>query len=488
MLHPVAASLRARNRGRMGLQRFNTDLCPSLHEMAVDRVRLKVSGRWAARGPRSEMLNRFQDYLQYIGTADPVFERVGTRGRRSFLTIRKTAPLTLRGNITLVRDLDAPNNLFVNLDVNPTRTLEHLLQQYGHRRDFAVAVAEMLPVEFFQRSPAPRIASGGSENFISYVSLARLRLGNDIFGSFLPIYVGQLRAWVEQTLFWGEYHHLFRHTNGVTEIATYFGDPSEARPEDFVVRLDWSQVSLNLTEVYFERHHGQAHLAVERLARSSLAGLRDVHVRRYDNDPDELETADADDGEQGMPLAAGVLDHVRRAHGELSVSGKLTSDRRYTIYAKNDGRLRFELKYDGLPLAHDFPTDVDPSTPLISRLEAARQAAMSDMRWANVGAYCTELPRSAPDAMADLIEAVDGAVGDEPTISTASIIRELLTSGGLTEDAELLPRPVLERLERRGVVEHRPMRNRGARGSGRRYLLAPAYLALREALSEAPHI
>jgi len=126
--------------------------------------------------------------------------------------------------------------------------------------------------------------------------------------------------------------------------------------------------------------------------------------------------------------------------------------------------------------------------PLIARLEAARQAAISDMRWANVGAYCAELPRNAPDAMAAMVEAVEGAVRDEPTISTASIIRELLTSGGLSEDAAHLPRAVLERLERRGVVEHRPMRNRGARGSGRRYLLAPAYLALREALSAAPEI
>jgi hypothetical protein len=342
------------------------------------------------------------------------------------------------------------------------------------------------PRDFFQRAAAPRIASGGSDNFISDVVLARLRLGRDVFASFLPIYVGQLRAWVEQTLLWAEYDHRSRHVDGATEIATYYNELADTRPADFLVRLDWQQVTLRLTEVYFERHHAQAHLAIERLARSSLAGLSDVHVRRYNDDPDDLSDDDDDDDneEVATPLTAGVLDHVRRERGELSVSGTLTGDRRYTIYAKNDGRLRFELKYDGLPLVHGLPVDVDPSRHLVARLEAARQSALSDLRWTNVGAYCTALPHSAPNAMTDLIEKVAAALAGEPTMTTANLVGELMTSGGLSEDLAHLPRTLLDRLERRGVVEYRPMRIRGSRWSVRRYVLAPAYRALREALLE----
>jgi hypothetical protein len=109
--------------------------------MSIDRIRLKVPGRWAARTDRSAMFNRFQDWLEYIGTDAPDFQRVGSPGRRNFLTIRQNATLTVKGNFILVRDLDAPHNLFVNLDINPTRTLEHLLRQYGNLRDFAAVIA-----------------------------------------------------------------------------------------------------------------------------------------------------------------------------------------------------------------------------------------------------------------------------------------------------------------------------------------------------------
>ncbi|MDB5738589.1 MAG: hypothetical protein JWO65_2257, partial [Sphingomonas bacterium] len=312
--------------------------------------------------------------------------------------------------------------------------------------------------------------AGGADNFLSDLSLARLRIADDIFGTFLPIYVGKLQAWLIDVLGWLEFDPAVVGENGATRIIT----------SNFEVRLDWYRATLFVTEVYFERHHDRAHEAIQRLARTALDGLNTVHVRTYPPGT----------GEGFDPVEPRLPDQIARRGRELSVSGPLTENRRYTIYAKDAGRLRLELKYKGLPGAKEHPVGVPPMATLLHRLEAARRSSLTDMRWANVGAMLEPVPPSGAERIVELVSAVAAATASHKSELSAAVLRELLTDGGIAEDGHEIDRDLLDRLERRGVIEYRPARIRERRGTPRRYLLASEYRAVREALLESgdhPH-
>src|SRR6185437_12475599 len=163
--------------------------------------------------------------------------------------------------------------IVVNLTLNPTRTLSHLLERFG-REDFT----DLRPAEFFRLAPrvaAHALSLDGRDNMLSDFQ----EVGGTAF-------LGRVRHLNE---FLREYEEalqrlLIAHLCPVEQAYEYASDGGDlvARNPLYEVRLQWGGLSLRQCEVLWERRTDHALAFVNQLAKQCFAGARDVRAHVYD--------------------------------------------------------------------------------------------------------------------------------------------------------------------------------------------------------------
>jgi hypothetical protein len=449
---------------------------PSVDEVGVDLVRLKFCGRWLCRQNAGSSLQQLHDHLRTIRENVPHLEQMGRLGRRTFLSLLSTAPLTIRSaKMTFVDDPRSAHNLFIELAINPTRTLNRLLATYARERGRTSGVSfldwlSLMPPEEFFHDPR-RASNAEQDNLIAWPVAAQLELGRDPFGTFLPIYCQRLEDWL------------------IDLLAASDANETEQLPSQIAVsagsmlfNLDLNNTRLLHCEVYFERQIASAPLVVERIARRALAGLNNVTARRYDAndtpDPDTLEHL--------------AFNEVERVGSGIGVTAPLTSSgsRLLLIYAKRDDRIRFELKHEPCTrrLAPNQHTRcAGPlANELLARLEAARLDLPHHAHWTDALAFAEAQQHNSTTALIELVATFGRMAATYSEASFESAIHDLIVTGGLSpaaDQAELVS--LAEAFVRRGVLINRRVRVRDRSGIGRRYTLAEPYLSMREMIMGA---
>ncbi|MDB5715275.1 MAG: hypothetical protein JWO15_2672 [Sphingomonadales bacterium] len=467
---PQASGIRivSSPRRRLGLRGLWLPLTPYIDEVGIDRMTVRVNANWRWHGDASRIAPVLADYREYLGTFDERFERPGSAYGKFRLKTRRAYPSTISSATFAVHTkMDITNNVTIDLAVNPTRTLEHLLHAHRGVTDFIGRVANLDCEAFFAETAGVVSGADDWDNLITDPRMADFHIGPDLFERFLPVFILKLQHWVEGVLVWNEYQPVAGWHAGVQTISH----------DQFVLTIRWAEVLIRQVEVYFERRVLGAHAVVERLARTALASLNDVHARRYDNAPDELQKVP-------MPIA---LDRVRRRSAGLAVGAKLTDDRRFTIYAKDHDRIRFELKYDSYPGTNSQEWRETPQQSLIARLTQARHSLLAGMRWSEVGAMCVASPQpSLADCMA-LIETVSAVASEAGTVLAPGMIHDLIVSGGLSIPSGSAPAlmSAVRRLAQAGVLDQRRVRPRDRSGISARFALSDRFLSVRQRLIDA---
>jgi hypothetical protein len=439
---------------------------PSLDEVGVDFVSLKMVGRWAPLTQSARPQQLLRDHLQRTRENLPYLERPGRSGRRSFLALRSTAPLTLRSvEIIFTDDQTGPHNMFLTLSINPSRTLNRLMMALGLREDWRNAtgflgqIAEMSPDDFFH-DPDP---AGPNEwdNLIALPTTAQIALGRDPFLSFLPIYCSKLQHWIEELLGGADAAEIERTASATTVSAG-----------SLILTLAPPEIRLQHCEVYFERRVASAHLIVERLAHSALSSVNFATARRYDGENTVDITTDP------------VFREVERKGAGIAVTAPLTQTRSLLIYAKRRDRIRFELKLK--PFTGRMSEQIDGLSQgslgeaLLARLEAARRTLPDGARWADVLGLAGEGEQPSLVALARLVTELHVASSGSSGETFARALHDLLVTGGISivvDEPQL--QTVAETLVRGGVLVQRRVRVRDRSGIGKRYSLAEPYLSAR---------
>lgn len=430
------------------MRAFTSSLSPVIEEIGIDRYQLILNGNWrvsdvpdAPTGPEiAELLTLSPPDLNWFRSPE------GSGDRRK-LTTKRPSPTTLgemvfKVNVRGARD----GTLSVWLkNANVTRTLAHLLADYGARTDFLDFVSALDPTAFFSQaaSPIPRAFGGTKDNWLADANLVRDLLGPDPFGAFLPIYIDQLQRCV--ALLFGPPASDRYGCDGTDIVA---GD------DDVICRWAWGDVKVPQIEAYFERHYTRAIGAVRAAAAVALGKLDRADVRRYDN----LES-----------------DFIERHGDSLSIGTELNDRYRLKVYAKSRSRIRFEVvrlktgEYDGLP------RPIQARDRLLSIMNMERENLISAARWPQVGHLFDELP---PPHMGDavrLLSAIASACSTHQVPVEPVVARLLEDGGACLHSDEALPDALLLELCRSGVLARHIVRRQDHRQPVKRYALTPAY-------------
>lgn len=430
------------------MRAFRSSLSPVIEEIGIDRYQLMLNGNWrvsdvpdAPTGPEvAELLT-----LPHVDVS--WFRSPERKGDSRVLTTRRKAPTTL-GDMEFTAKVRGTRDgaLFLRLrNANVTRTLAHLLADYGDQGDFLGIVRGLGPVAFFSQAsrPIPRSFGGTRDNWLADANLVRDLLGPDPFGAFLPIYIDQLQRCVALLC-------------GPPASDRYGSDGTDivAGDDDVICRWAWGDVKVPQIEAYFERHYNRAIGAVRAAATGALGKLDRADVRRYEN----LES-----------------DFIER-HGDcLSIGTDLNDRYRMKVYAKARSRIRFEVvrlttgDYSGLP------RPVQARDRLLSIMNMERDNLISAARWPQVGHLFDELP---PPHMGDavrLLSAIATACSTHQVPVEPVVARLLEDGGACLHSDEALPDALLLELCRSGVLARHIVRRQDHRQPEKRYALTPAY-------------
>lgn len=382
------------------------------------------------------------------GAATPaLFGAVHCRGRR--WEAESVSGSTISDAKLTYWNRDTEGVLDLTLVVNPIRTLAHLLDWYEFDE-----FGDLSPAEFFTARPSPSAASqtlDGKDNMLPDF----LAFGSSVHSTqlqrvatYLSMFEEALKGYVRDQLCPpGQ-----GYETGEQDGAVW------AWNDDFLLRLDWGDLTLSQCEVCWERHDERALEAVHRLADGILLAARSASVTTH-------------------PL--GPRTEVNRDLGALSVRAPLVPSKiNLVVYAKAASRLRFEVRY-----TKDLPDNVRRLLPPAPRrltdwFDVVRENAAGRVRWDELYEMLTPAPQPTLDALAELLAAVADAT-DKAKAKREGLLRELLLHGALTATNRdgAAPVQVVERLRKRGIVEHVRLTNKDAK-IGRRYRLTSRFLGL----------
>lgn len=444
------AIIRVRQRDRSGqLAGFDRNLVPHENEWGIDGITINLGGNWQS-APTATATDLFHSCLSLPGAN--WFCLPERRGSQLELSTRTPVPCTL-GSLTLIaKGISHPTgSLTVEIKANPTRTLAALLSRFGEQEGFASLLEALPPVDFFTNAPPNVIPASldGSDNWIPNPSVARGLLGRNLFGVFLPIYVGQLQALLGTLI--AEHEDGWRFS-GCTQVA-----PSALGQ----INLNWADVRVPQLECYFERFHARAIDAVRYAGMAFLTQDHRSQVRRYSGDVDLQREADC--FRIAMPAGA---------------------TRKLIVYAKRADRIRFEVRRDGRG-RYASSRSTQPGDRLLEIIRQERRHAEASCRWSEIGQQFDEADTPTAGDLIALISAILKALGvsSEPA---SSIMRRLLVDGGLSPSVMPdLPRGLVTRLLAAGIIRRTRLRSRDLRGSGERYSLRPPYNDLRDYILRA---
>lgn len=340
-------------------------------------------------------------------------------------------------------------------NANVTRTLAHLLAEYGDCDDFLQVAGSIGPFDFFRGTARPlgRSLGSGGDNWLPDANLVHRHLGPDPFSAFLPVYVDQLQRFIGTML-------------APTSHAPHVWDGTDivVRDADVACRWQWAEVRVPQIESYFERHHARAIGAVQAAATVALTVLDRADARRYD---------------------AMESDFIERAGDCLSIGIDLNDRYRMKVYAKSRSRIRFEVVRLGKGNYAGLPRPTGPRSWLLAIMEMERAHLIHVARWPNVGNFFDEHPTPQTDDLARLCSRIAEVCVRHGVLIEPTLARLLEDGGGCINSQSGLPAPLLHDLVRVGVLERHVIRRQDHRLPEKRYALTPAYRHLAQIIRTA---
>jgi hypothetical protein len=445
----------ARERYKSGMRSLDWDVAPNADEAFIDRVRISVSGsvqyltedgddRYRALlngGPSGSFLHA--DY-RIFGTGHsvrPGFRMKVMKGSSILWGELKLSPLFGRDGCRLQLDLQ----------LNPTRTLSHLLGRYSIED-----IESLDAAAFFALDPAPvatAISLDANDNMV-----ADFAAFSGTFFHTRTSYIRRFLAAYERALKDALIEHLCPVQQGF--IVGDDCDDIVARSDFCSVQVGWSELSVGQCEVYWERQTTSALDVVRHLADGALAAARSCEVTAH-------------------PMAGDVT--MERELDALSVRWPLTPRRNLTlaIYAKSRDRVRLEVRYH-----EKIPSEVRDGIRrergrMFEWLESLRRDASGRIQFEGLRRLLEPAAPPSVTALCDFIEALDAAC-NQVADTRRRVLELLLTTGGISvppSGAEVPP-GVVDHLRRAGVVERVRLVGRELRGS-RRYRLTEKFRGLR---------
>jgi hypothetical protein len=456
--------VRARQRDRASsLPGFDRNFPPQTREWGIDKLQLKLSGRWRtslSSGP-AFFTQRFTDAtLAWLRRPQPM-------GNTLTVESVQSPPLTLsRLKISATRCNGSEGGIIVDLSVNPTRTLASLIAQFGGQEDFRARIFMMDCLTFFGvptagPSAVPPSLDGG-DNYLPEHPSARELLGDDPFVAFMPIFLGQLQALISRVL--------SEHDGGL-ELD---GSEQVFLSADGSIRLDWGNASAPQIETYFERFHRNAVASVRGAATSILDADTASRVALYP--------------------AYQVQPELERSADRLSLTAvvNITADSRHTlsVYAKTPTRIRFEVRrhrrgrYANPRIDEDWAERAD--RPLHLRrllhilLDVERHDASRLIQWNDLFAFFQEPDVPAIGDLAYVMGAIFRAANGSSELFDL-LTERLMVDGGLAVGVDgRITRSTVAQLERAGVIEKGRIRHRHTPSQIARFRLTGPYRSLRE--------
>jgi hypothetical protein len=435
-ISPLLPTARARHRG--GLRPYAADRPLDTYEALFDRVRIKVQGSIEATSD-----DAVREFGRKIGARDPndkgrLFGAGQWSGGRLTARVVKGTTLGKGRLVVLASGLDA--RIDIEASINPMRTLGHLLDRV-RLDDFAT----LAPGDFFAVQPVPTARArslDGNDNMVSDPT----RLGGSFEeerlranAAYLSVFEDKLRTLLIEALCPRDAGYEYRRD----------GDDVVADDGATIVRLDWSRLTVSQCEVCWERTKTNAVATVAGLASAVLAGARAASLRH-----------------DGL--------HQERTGGAVTLKVPLipSGGVELAIYAKDEGRIRLEVRYK-----NDVPQSVrervrrSAKGRLSAWFDAFRKDALPRVPWAEMHTIDTiSLPLSTEHIL-DLVEAVDARVGGDQK-RRRFILEALLSTGGVTATGPegLAPAAVLNAIGKDGFIQYvRLIAKDGV--IGRRYLL-----------------
>ncbi len=440
MRPPVNRTVRARQRDRAtSLPGFDRDFAPQTREWGIEKLQLKITGRWrTSLGSGPEF---FAQRLSDQGLAS--LRRPEHRGSTISVESVHPSPLTIsRLKITAMRCNGNDGALVVDLSANPTRTLASLIARFGQREDFRAHIFTLSALTFFGLAAGPSQAPpslDGGDNYLPERPAARQLIGDDPFAAFMPIYIMQVQALLSRVL---------SENDGGTELD---GGEQVVRSLDGLIRLDWNSAAVPQIETYFERFHRNAVVAVRGAATSLLdadTATRVTLYPAYQTQPSLERSADA------LSLTAAVA---------------LTVDNRHilSVYAKTPSRIRFEVRrhsrgrYSSRVAGGDGLLQPEHTTRLLHiLLNVERHDASRLILWSELFGFFQKQDVPTVGDLAHLMNTVFQAANGSAELFNL-LTERLMIDGGLSVGVdERITRAAVTHLERAGVIERGRIRHR----------------------------
>ena len=346
--------------------------------------------------------------------------------------------------------------LSLRMDLNPTRTLVHLLPEAVQSADAAAMLRAMDPTHFFATSadaaPAPTL--DGNDNALAGLRAVFDALGDDAISNFIVIYDQQIRQWA---------------TEAVAPVVFGFRSREERRGiyssnDETEVLLQWPLLTILKAEAYVERRHTGAVALMDRLSRRIPAGHSGAQWRRYD-----------------MTELGG------RTEGSEIVGLDLTKSVQQVYYAKTRNRVRAETRYNK-SVRNSVRKTVSGAemVALADLVTAIRLDAVTRTQWEGFWAMCAEPGRATLHEFARLVSQI-ATVAQSVRTDPLPVLTSLLATGGIDETGREgdAPPKLIRKLHDAGVIEGSGLQRRRRPGVTRRHRLRAGWFEAAEQLQEA---
>ena len=478
-IEPRRYQMRVPYRGKNGLKSVGRGGAPTIGEVGVDRLVLKINAycRLASGNDLEPLNDYFQSFPDFTASeltdwfqtpSDPsraLYQRLATLRNRS--AMRQTL-----GHVDV--GLNAPRRgrgwkASITIEANPTRTLAHLLTRFltADASAFVESIANLSVADFFSSQEGVALSLDGNTNWIEFPDQLVARLGSDPYATFLPIYLAKIQQFAEIVT-----------SSGAMPEFSEEGEVLVMRAAGVEVTIDTSAISIPQSEIFIERYHGQAVAGMREAALSAIDQLRDVESTFFL-------------GNDGAAPQEGRSTVARRA-SSLQLTSSLPHQSKLAIYPKAERRIRFEMRRNrSFSWGDSRVVFQQPMQRVLARINQDRARWIeggSALRWENVFAFFDEPTRPHIGDMAELIAAIS-EVAARHNAPVGKLVSKLIIDGGVSpNEIEGVSTNVLGALERAGVVNKVMIARRGGAGSAVRYSLREHYLTVVQEMALLPTI
>jgi len=443
-----------------GLRGLAPPLCPALPEIGIDKFGFNLDALWAPTSAAS--CNASGDFHDLIGTNTTETGWFCQPHRRNGnvthqLLKRNTSTLSKFKIVVFDKRPDArAGAIKLQVYCNPTRTAHHLMSRLPSGADFKQWCTTLSPHEFFAQCDVavPR-SSDGNDNWISDPLMFYGDLQTDQWSPFLSLFSEKLASLITELLC---PVHASQLENQAPDISIIGGG--------YRVSVLWGSAKIMACETYFERRTTTAMESMRSAAVRAITVLESAEIARY----------------QG----ADRIDSIARQASSLSVRQEVSTRYQVALYAKQRGRIRFELRKKKAATFLNLPTASSAAEFLTHRMQFQRQEMPNVLEWSNFQPLFASTNAPTVPVLCQLIDYVLRA-GEECGYRDRTLLNDLLTNGsvprvGNGEGADA----TLSSLLARGVLVRSKIRpKRDVKLTQQRLSLSPRYMPLVDAFTSS---